>query len=107
MNRGMVHWVELPGDKRRPCLIISPLLRNEAAKTILVAPISSQLRFGPWHVELRAGEAGVPKSSVIKCEDIQPIRRELLNRRPLGGPLSAIRLREVEEALMSALGIHQ
>ena len=101
----MVHWVELPGDKRRPARIVSPALRNEAARSVLVAPISSQLRVGPWHVELRAGEAGLPLSSVVKCEDIQPIRRELLSARPLGGPLSQERMRQVEDALMSAQGI--
>ncbi len=105
MNRGMVHWVELPGDKRRPALIVSPASRNEAARTVLVAPVSSQLRFGPWHVALRAGEAGLPRTSVVKCEDIQVVRRELFNPRPVGGPLSADRMREVEAALMSALGI--
>lgn len=105
MNRGMVYWVELPGDMRRPALVVSPAIRNEAARTVLVAPISSQLRFGPWHVPLRAGEAGLPRSSVVKCEDVQAVRRELLNPRPVGGPLSAERMREVEAALLSALGI--
>ena len=107
MNRGMVYWVELPGDKRRPALIISPLVRNQAASTVLVAPISSQLRFGPWHVALRAGEAGLAKASVVKCEDLQPVRRELFNPRPLGGPITAERMRDVEAALLSALGVQR
>ena len=107
MNRGMLYWVELPDDKRRPALIISPAMRNEAAKTVLVVPISSQLRFGPWHVALRSGEAGLHKSSVAKCEDVQPVRRELFNPRPIGGPLSAERMREIEGAVMSALGIQR
>lgn len=105
MNRGMVHWVELQHDKRRPAVIVSPATRNEAATTVLVVPVSSQLRFGPWHVPLRTGEAGLPKSSVARCEDVQPVRRELLNPRPIGGPLSAERMAEIELALMSALGI--
>jgi mRNA-degrading endonuclease toxin of MazEF toxin-antitoxin module len=101
----MVYWVELAHDKRRPALVVSPELRNVAANNVLVAPITSQLRFGPWHVTLRAGEAGLPRSSVVKCEDVQVVRRELFNPRPIGGPLSAERMREVETALMSALGI--
>lgn len=105
MKRGMVHWVELPGDKRRPALVISPDVRNEAARSVLLLPISSQLRFGPWHVALRSGEAGLPRSSVVKCEDVQPVRRELINPRPIGGPLSRERMQEVEAALRSALGI--
>lgn len=103
----MVYWVELAHDKRRPALIVSPAMRNEAATSVLVAPISSQLRFGLWHVALRAGEAGLPRSSVVKCEDIQVVRRELFNPRPIGGPLSAEKMREVENALMSALGIQR
>ncbi len=105
MNRGMIYWVELPEDKRRPALIISPAIRNTAANTVLVAPISSQLRFGPWHVALKAGEGGLLRSSVVKCEDLQPVRRELFNPRPIGGPLSANRMAEIDRALVSALGI--
>lgn len=105
MNRGMIYWVELTDDKRRPALIVSPLIRNTATNTVLIAPISSQLRFGPWHVALKAGEGGLLRSSVVKCGDVQPVRRELFNPRPIGGPLSAARLEEIDRALMSALGI--
>jgi mRNA-degrading endonuclease toxin of MazEF toxin-antitoxin module len=103
--RGMLYWLRMPGDKRRPALVVSPNNRNAAAMEILVVPISSQLRFGPWHVHLSATEAGLPRTSVAKCEDVQPMHRDLFEPRPIGGPLAAARMREVETALMSALGI--
>jgi hypothetical protein len=53
----------------------------------------------------RTSEGGLLRSSVVKCEDIQPVRRELFNPRPIGGPLSASRMAEIDRALVSALGI--
>jgi mRNA-degrading endonuclease toxin of MazEF toxin-antitoxin module len=107
IRRGLLHWVRLLDDKRRPALIISPPERNQSANRVLVLPISTQLRFVPWHVPLAAGEGNLPRSSVIKCEDIQPVRRELIEPSPIGGPLSSERMREVEDAVLTALGIRR
>jgi hypothetical protein len=55
LERGRVYWATLPGDKRRPVLVLSPEARNARANDVIVAPLSSTLREGPWHVRLRKG----------------------------------------------------
>jgi mRNA interferase MazF len=95
----------MPGDKRRPVLILSPEARNERASDVIVAPVSSVLRDGPWHVRLRKGEAGLAKSSIIKCEQITTLRKSMLSEQPLGSPLSARKMGQVECAVLRAIGV--
>jgi mRNA-degrading endonuclease toxin of MazEF toxin-antitoxin module len=42
---------------------------------------------------------------VVKCEQVSRLDKTLLETRPLGGPLSDDRIRQVEDALLIALGI--
>lgn len=58
-----------------------------------------------WHVLLKKGEGGLPADSVAKCEQIMTLTREQLSDEPLGDPLSAPRMRQIERAMMMALGI--
>jgi hypothetical protein len=60
LARGRIYWAHLPGDKRRPVLVVSPEARNALASDVLVVPVSSELRHGPWHVRLDRGEGGAP-----------------------------------------------
>ena len=103
MNRGALHWVTI--DKRRPAIIISPDIRNRHASDVIVVPCSSSTRPMPWHVRLERGEAGLPAASFAKCEQVMTISKEWIEAKPMG-ELSALRLREVERALVSALGMH-
>lgn len=106
--RGHVYWCRLPdepGGKRRPVLVISPDVRNRLASDVIVVPLSSHLREAPTHVLLREGEAGLPHRSVVKCEQVGTILKERLVGSPLGGALSALRLREVERAVLRAIGV--
>ena len=98
-----MYWVGARDGKVRPCLVISVSRRNELASDVVIIPGSSQLRFGPWHVPLRKGEAGLRKATVLRCEEPLTVAKERLRER-IGGPLSPARLAEVERALASALG---
>jgi mRNA-degrading endonuclease toxin of MazEF toxin-antitoxin module len=102
VKRGSIHWAEQ--DKRRPVLIVSPNRRNEFAHDMLVVPLSTSARPMAWHVGLNRGEAGVPRPSFILCEQIDLVPKEFVDPQELG-VLSAARMREVEAALKSALGI--
>lgn len=104
-RRGFVYWAGVPDDKRRPVVVVSPDARNAMAGDVLVVPISSVLRDGPWHVRMRRGEAGIATASVAKCEQITTLRRDRLDPRPLGAALSAARMGEIEIAVMRAIGI--
>ena len=103
IDRGRLYWATL--DKRRPVLVISPAARNERATDVIVVPCSTRLRFAPTHVALRKGEGGVPHPSVLHCEQIATIRTADLNPAPLGPRLSTPRIREVELAILRAIGV--
>lgn len=102
MKRGSVHWAEL--DKRRPAVVISPDRRNESANDVIVIPVSTSARRMRWHVQLRRGEAGLPQDSSVRCESVITVPKQFVEPEELG-VLSHARIREIEAALLSALGI--
>ena len=102
-RRGNLYWAHL--DKRRPVLVLSVNARNERAGDLIVVPCSTTLREAPTHVRLARGEGGAPQSCMLKCEQITTLRQEDLDTPALGAPLGGARLREVELAVMRAIGI--
>jgi len=102
LRRGTVHWVSL--DKQRPAIIVSPDVRNRLANDVIVVPCSTTARRMTWHVQLRRGEAGLPQACMAKCEQIATIPKDWVDPAELG-MLSPLRIREVELAVLSALGI--
>lgn len=102
-RRGFVYYASL--DKRRPVLVISLNARNAGANDVLVIPISTMLSAAPTHVRLRRGEGGIPVASVLKCEQLTNLHKSKLERSALGGALSEPRLREVERAILRAIGV--
>lgn len=105
LQRGRLYWARMPKDKRRPVLVVSPEERNRFAADVIVVPLSTVLREGPWHVRLRRGEGGLAHASVVKCEQITTLRKALLGDRPLGRPLSRRRIAAVERAILRAIGV--
>lgn len=107
-RRGHLYWVRIPDEprgKRRPALVVSPDSRNRLASDVIVVPISTVLREAPTHVRLRAGEGGLAQSSVVKCEQVTTLQRDRLSLRALGGTLSAMRMTEIEKAILRAIGV--
>ena len=102
MRRGAIHWVAL--DKKRPAIILSPDVRNRLANDVIIVPCSTTARKMVWHVQLRRGEAGLPQDCMAKCEQIATVPKSWVEPAELG-TLSAGRMREVELAVLSALGI--
>ena len=102
-RRGFIYFVAL--DKRHPALVISLDARNRAASDLLVIPCSTVLGDAPTHVRLRRGEGGLLATSILKCEQITNLPRGDVDAQPLGSALSAARLRDVEVAVMRAIGI--
>jgi mRNA-degrading endonuclease toxin of MazEF toxin-antitoxin module len=70
----LIYLLNLPGQakdtKSRPALVVSLDVRNRLANDVVVIPISTSLRSSPTHVELIAGEGGLEKRSMAKCEQI-------------------------------------
>jgi len=106
--RGCFYWVAIPGEpgsKRRPALVVSVNARNRLANDVLVIPASTKLRTAPTHVRLRKGTGGRRGGSVLKCEQITTLPKELLSDSALGGPLSGTLLEEVERGVLRAIGV--
>jgi len=107
-RRGFCYWVSIPGEpkgKHRPALVISPNIRNQLAHDIILLPLSTVLHSAPTHVKLRKGEGGIPKPSMIKCEQITTVGKDRLSQKPLGDSLSPLRLIDVEKAILRAIDI--
>jgi mRNA-degrading endonuclease toxin of MazEF toxin-antitoxin module len=92
-------------DKRRPALVISTDARNERANDVIVVPCSTTLREAPTHVRLVRGEGGLPRDSVLKCEQIGTAAKSDVTPTPIGLPLRPARMAEVERAVLRAIGI--
>lgn len=100
--RGHLYWAEVPGERKpRPVLVISPDARNRGASTVVVIPATTVRRLGPWHVALRRGEGGLPRASVLKCEDPMTVPEDALTEEI--GSLSASRVQEVVDGIRFAL----
>lgn len=108
-RRGEIYFASArtrPGERKlRPVLIISPDIRNRWAGDVLAIPISTKVRPAPEHVLLDRGEGGLPQSSVAKCEQVSSMDKSLLEPRALSSPISEDRIRQIEDALLIALGI--
>jgi len=107
-QRGFFYWVEIPGEpgrKRRPALVISVNARNRFADDVLVIPASTTLRPAPTHVPLRKGTGGLPRESVLKCEQITTLPKRLISSSALGGEISAGLLEDVERGVLRVIGI--
>ncbi len=102
-RRGSLYWARL--DKRRPVLVLSINARNERAGDLIVVPCSTTLREAPTHVRLARGEGGSPQACMLKCEQITTLPQDDLDTTALGSPLGGNRLREIELAVMRAIGI--
>ena len=107
-KRGEIYLVNLsskPKDtKNRPAIVISLDIRNQLANDIIVVPLSTNLRSSPTHVLLQEGEGGLSKASMAKCEQITTIDKFLLIRGPFAGKISNEKVKEIEKAIMIAIG---
>src|SRR5690349_14406447 len=68
----------------RPVLIVSRNALNASAPIVIVVPLTrrqNKTRLYPTHVEVRAGEGGLSKDSVVLCEQIRVISKERIGKR--------------------------
>jgi mRNA interferase MazF len=108
-RRSEIYLVKLPGrasnGKNRPALIVSMDVRNRLASDVIVVPLSTNLRPAPTHVELPAGEGGLKETSMAKCEQVTTLDKSFLIRGPFAGTINPSLMREIEKAILRALGI--
>lgn len=102
IRKGGVYWVDFSPAKgsepmgKRPGLVLqSDLLNDSKINTVIVAAITSNLKFGrlPGNVTLQKGEANLPKRSVINMTQIKTVDKTSLKEQI--GTLSKERLVQV------------
>jgi mRNA interferase MazF len=100
-RRGEVYRVRL--DKPRPALVVSTNPLNRSALDVCVVPMTTVERpkFS-LRVPIPPGEAGLPRRSWAKCDQVTTLEKSLLIYPPLGR-LPDERLKAVEQAIKLAL----
>src|SRR5205809_6321535 len=84
-------------------MIVSADVRNRLADDVMVVPIFSRGAAGPTHVRLIRGARGIKRDSVLFCEELTTLDRDLLTHGPLGAPVDAHVLAAV---LCERSGVH-
>jgi mRNA-degrading endonuclease toxin of MazEF toxin-antitoxin module len=102
VNRGEIHAAR--SDRHRLMIVVSPSRHNELANHVLVVPLFTSMRPESSNVALAKGEAGTPRPLLARCDQLDCVRKDLVDPHVVG-LLSEGRMREIELALMSALGI--
>lgn len=101
MHRGDVWWAEVPGDKRRPVLILSRERFISRLNALLVAPLTTSVRGIPTEVELDEQD-GLPRRCAANFDNVFTIDKARFDQ-PIAS-LEPERLDEVCHALRFAAG---
>jgi mRNA interferase MazF len=80
MHRGDVWWAEVPGDKRRPVVVLTRERFISRLNAVLVAPVTSKVRGIPTEVPLDVSD-GMPRPCAINFDNLFTISRARLQTR--------------------------
>ncbi len=111
VKRGDIFYADLSpviGSEQggvRPVLVIQNNIGNKYSPTIIIAAITSQLKKAklPTHIEIRAGNFGLIKDSVLLLEQIRTIDRKRMKDRI--GRCDRDFMKKVNKALEISVGI--
>ncbi len=79
-ERGDVWFADVPGDKRRPVVVLSRSSVLPRLTTILVAPVTSRVRGIPTEVPLGPAQ-GLTRQCVANFDNVLPLRKDMLVQR--------------------------
>jgi mRNA interferase MazF len=112
VKRGEIWWVDLgepkgsaPGFRRPVVIVQDDLLTESRLATVMVAPITSNLKRG-WaagNVTLDRKASGLSQPSVVLACQVMTVDKSLLDERV--GSLSKRRLNDLDEGLTLVLGL--
>lgn len=104
MRRGEVRWYTFQApDKRRPVLILTRDSALAFLTGVMVAPLTTTVRDIPTETLLTPAEDGVGAVCAVNLDNVQTVQRDRLG--PLITVLTPSRMREVEQALLFAVGM--
>jgi mRNA interferase MazF len=99
-QRGEVWLAEIPGDKRRPVVILTRSSVLPLLTTVLVAPVTTRIRTIPTEVPLGAAQ-GLSKPCVANFDNMMPLSKAQLVQKL--GALGADQLRQTCRAARFAI----
>jgi mRNA interferase MazF len=76
-ERGDVWFADVPGDKRRPVVVLTRTSVLPRLTTILVAPVTTRVRQIPTEVALGPAQ-GIARQCVANFDNILPLPKERL-----------------------------
>jgi mRNA interferase MazF len=111
IRRGDVFWVDLNPVKgseqagRRPVVVIQNDIGNEAAPTVIVAPLTTKsfTKQYPINVHIPRAVAGLKENSTVLLSQIRTIDKTRLDRKI--GHLPPTYLKQVDQAICISLGL--
>ncbi len=75
MQRGDVWWADVPGDKRRPVVILTRQRFIERLNSVLVAPVTSSVREIPTEVSLGPAD-GMHRRCAVNFDNTFTLHRD-------------------------------
>lgn len=99
-QRGEVWFADVPGDKRRPVVVLTRNSVLPRLTTILVAPVTTRVRALPTEVRLGRSH-GLPRDCVANFDNITPLPKRALAQR--AGRLTGRELRQACSAASFAI----
>lgn len=113
IKRGEVYYADLSpvvGSEQggvRPVLVIQNNIGNKYSPTIIVAAITSQMNKAklPTHIEIKAGNYGLVKDSVLLLEQIRTIDRRRMKDKI--GKCDVNFMKKVNSALTISIGLNE
>lgn len=110
VKRGDIYYADLSpvvGSEQggiRPVLIIQNDIGNKYSPTVIACAVTSQLTKAklPTHIEVKQGNFGLPKDSVILLEQIRTLDKRRLKEKV--GELDGAAMQKVDKAILISLG---
>ncbi|MDQ3350469.1 MAG: type II toxin-antitoxin system PemK/MazF family toxin [Actinomycetota bacterium] len=101
IHRGDVWWADVPGDKRRPVLVVTRERFVPKLNALLVAPVTSTVRGIPTEVPMSPDD-GMPRACAANFDNTFTLGRDRFDARITSLPPA--RLDEICEAYRFAGG---
>ena len=110
VKRGQIYYADLSpvvGSEQggtRPVLIIQNDVGNKYSPTVIACAVTSQLTKAklPTHIEVKHGQFGLAKDSVILLEQIRTLDKRRLKE--CVGSLDTSTMKRVDRAILISLG---
>ena len=114
IKRGEIYYADLSpvvGSEQggvRPILIVQNDIGNKYSPTVIVAAITSQINKAklPTHIELKSGDFGLQKDSLILLEQLRTLDKKRLKEK-VGEIEDLSVIKKVNDALLVSLGFFE